>query len=244
MKPYLLVSTRPEEEALDSEYQAYVRATGLDREQLELAEFDLVGLPPIDPALYSGIFVAGSPYAGTTGHISQRLLWVREQITELLEELLAAETPLLVTGDAVTMLTEALGGSVSAEDGELGEIADIELTREALEDPLTKSLPPVFPAYSNHAEAVSELPEGAVRLARSLNTHVEIYRWGDRVYSVQFNPELDAESISAQIQAYVDAGDSGMGDVESLVGIGRHSTRRDNAGNVLRNFAEHFRQDD
>ena len=200
MKPFLLVSTRPEEEALDSEYQAYRRATGLSPEALELAEFDLLGLPPLDFDDYSGVFVAGSPYgaAPDTGHLSQREQGVRRELTALLKDVLEAEVPLLVTGNTVNILTEILGGTASAEDPGLAEIADIELTRDAHEDPLGSNLPDVFPAFVNHSEPVVELPADAVRLARSLHNPVQFYRWGDRTYAVKFNPELDAEAIRIQ----------------------------------------------
>lgn len=244
MKPFLLVSTRPEEEALDSEYQAYKKAAKLSPEDLELAEFDLLGLPPLDFQDYSGVFVAGSPYGAApgTGHLSQREQSVREQLTTLLKEVLEADVPLLVTGNAMNILTQILGGEVAADDPGLSEITDIELTRKALEDPLVGDSPEVFPAFVNHSELVVEVPQGAVRLARSLNSPVEIYRVGDRTYAVKFNPELDAEAIRTQAQAHADAGYSGMADLEASVVIGRHGSGDHAAARILSNFAEHFRQ--
>ncbi len=240
MKPFLLVSSRPEEEALDSEYQAYLRATGLDADQLELAEFDLVGLPPIEPEQYAGIFVAGSPYggAGDRGYISQRTSWVREELEALLKQLLEADASLLVTGSAIAILTRILGGKVSGENAEYGDIIDVERTRDAREDPVMAGIPEVFLAYVNHSEAIDELPEEAVRLAWSLNTPVQVYRWKDNVYAVQFNPELDADAINVQIQGFADAGDSGFGDPESLVTRGRHGDGSHAAGQILANFVK------
>ncbi len=241
MLPFLLVSTRPEEEALASEYNAYLRSTHLGPDQLELAEFDLVGLPEIDPANYAGVFVAGSPYGGgANGYVSQTQKWVQQELAALFTQLLEAETPLLATGNATPILAKVLGWSVSSEFAEFGELTEIELTREAKQDPVFDSLPEAFPAYVNHGEAVETLPASAVRLARSLNTPVQVFRTGERVYGVQFSPELDAELIGSRITAFHDAGDSGIGDTESLVTTGRYGAGNHVAGRVLANFVEVF----
>ena len=243
MKPFLLVSTRPEEEALDSEYQAYLHASGLARHELELAEFDLLGLPPLDPAQYSGVFIAGSPYgAGSTdGYISQTQQRVRSELQDLFAQLLEAETPLLATGTAMTILAELLGASVSPDNAELAEVIEVEKVREAADDPITATLPSIFHAYTNHGEAIDELPEGAVRLARSLDTPFQIVRFNDQVYATQFNPELDGAAIYSQAVAFEDAGDTGFGDVEALVAAGRHTEGHHKSGQILANFVENFR---
>lgn len=246
MKPFLLVSTRPEEEALDSEYHAYLRASGLSKDQLELAEFDLVGLPPIDPSDYSGVFVAGSPYgaSGPDGYVSSTQKWVREELRNLFTQVLDAEVPLFATGTSMPILADLLDAEVTPDLAEYGELVDIESVREAEEDPIYADLPPAFPAYVNHGLGVSELPEGAIRLARSLNTPVQVFRYGDRTYGVQFNPELDGKVIERKMDAYEDAGDTGFGDAESLVQAGRHSTGEHCGGRMIRNFVSMFASED
>ncbi len=241
MRPFLLVSTRPEEEALSSELQAYLKATGLETQRLELAEFDLVGLPTIEPQAYCGVFVAGSPYGSTaSGYVSTTQQWVQEELAHLFTQLLQAGTPVLATGNAVGVLAKQLGYELSNELSEVGEIAEIELTREAREDPVFQSLPETFPAYVNHGEGIVKLPDTAVRLARSLNTPVQAFRTRGNVYGLQFNPELDAELIAQQIAAFYDAGDSGIGDAESLVMVGRYSQGEHAAARILANFVEVF----
>lgn len=241
MKPFLLVSTRPEEEALASEYRAYRRGAGLEESQLELAEFDLVGLPEIEPGRYSGVFVAGSPYGGTAdGYVSSTQRWVREELAALFEQLLAAGTPILATGSSVGILGAQLGFPVSSRDAEFGEIVDIELTRDAWEDPVFEGLPDAFVAYVNHGDAVEELPESETRLARSLNTVVQAFRHGENVYGIQFNPELDSELMFAKTEAFADAGDSGIGDIESLVTTGRQGSGEHSAAKILANFVKVF----
>lgn len=242
MLPFLLVSTRPEEEALDSEYQAYLSASGLDREDLELAEFDLLGLPPIDSAQYAGVFVAGSPYgAGSPGgYVSPTQRRVQEELRELFTELLQTAAPIMATGTSMTILAELLGASITDQYAEYAEIIDVELVAEAGEDPIFKELPNVFLAYTNHGEAVGELPEGSVRLARALDTPIQAFRHGDRVYGVQFNPELDAEAIESQARAFDDSGDTGFGDVEALVAAGRHSAGHHEGAGIIAGFVRRF----
>lgn len=242
MKPFLLVSTRPEEEAIASEYQAYLRASRLDPEQLELAEFDLIGLPPVEPSQYSGVFVAGSPYGGgaSTGYLSQTQQWIRDELRDLFQQLLTEQTPLLATGNAVSILGEVLGLPTSDQYSEFGELAEIELTREGQEDPIFQGLPDAFLAYVNHADSVEETSGETVRLARSLNAPVQVFRHGELTYAVQFIPELDAELIDAKVRAFEDAGDTGIGDIESLVTTGRHGSGRHAAAGVLANFVRIF----
>lgn len=242
MKPFLLVSTRPEEEALDSEYHAYLRASGLTRDQLELAEFDLVGLPPIEPTDYAGVFVAGSPYgaSGPDGYVSQTQKWVRAELKAMFAKLLDAEVPLFATGTSMTILSRRLGAEVTPDLAEYAELVEIERVRDAEDDPIMEGIPAAFPAYVNHGEGVARLPEGAVRLARSLNTPIQMFRWGDRTYALQFNPELDGKVISRKMEAYEEAGDTGFGDAESLVQAGRHSTGLHCGGRLIKNFVKAF----
>ncbi len=245
MLPFLLVSTRPEEEALDSEYQAYLSASGLDRENLELAEFDLLGLPPIDSAQYAGVFVAGSPYgAGSPdGYVSPTQRRVQEELRELFTVLLEAGAPIMATGTSMTILAELLGAKITDQYAEYADLIDVELVADAKEDPIFSRLPKVFLAYTNHGDAVGELPEGAVRLARALDTPVQAFRHGDRVYGVQFNPELDAEAIDSQARAFEDSGDTGFGDVEALVAAGRHSEGTHEGAGVISGFVRQFSGD-
>ncbi len=242
MKPFLLVSTRGEEEALDSEYQAYLRATGLEAGELQLAEFDLLGLPPVDPENYAGVFVAGSPYGAVSddSYVPQTQRTVRAELEVLFKQLLEAGTPILATGSAMNILGDMLGAKVSDESAELAELVSIELTSEGQEDPVLAAAPAVFTAYVNHDEAIDEIPEGSVRLARSLYAPFQIIRYRDTVYATQFNPELDADVIASKTRAFEDAGDTGFGDVEALVSAGRFTSGQHDAAAVIRGFVKHF----
>ncbi len=238
----MLVSTRPDEEALDSEFQTYVRATGLNADELDLAEFDLIGLPPIDLSLYKGVFVAGSPYGNATveGHVSKTQRWVGDELETLFQQILDTETPCLATGTAMTILARMIGAEVAEEHAELTNIAEITITPDGRSDPLLSGSPESFVAYVSHTESCEKLPEGAVRLAWSLNCPIQMFRFRTSIYATQFSPELDAEAISRQLQAYADAGSFGVSEADFLIGTGRHTDGQHDAGQILRRFVQIF----
>lgn len=240
MSHFLLVSTRPDEEAIDSEYAAYLRATGLEADQLDLAEFDLIGLPPIDLSLYQGVFVAGSPYGNATvdRKVSKTQRWVGEELQAFFQQILDAQIPCMATGTSMTILGATIGSTLTDDYVELAEIADITLTPAGRSDRLLQGIPEDFPAYVSHTESCDELPAGAERLAWSLHCPIQMFRYQEDIYAVQFNPELDAEAIERQLQMYADAGDFGVGDAALLIGTGRHGEGQYAAGRILRRFVE------
>lgn len=240
MKPFLLISTRPEEEALVSEYQAYQRATGLPEEELELAEFDLIGLPPIDLSRYQGVFIAGSPYGNATvhGRVSKTQRWVAEELRVFLSQVLDSDVPCLATGTSMTILAGLLGAPITDQYPELSQVTEVMVTREGRDNPILEGMPESFLAYVSHAESCAAVPDGAERLAWSLNCPIQMLRYPPNVYGVQFNPELNAEAISRQLAAYEDAGDFGVGGVDTLVGTGRLGEGTHHAARILRNFVE------
>ena len=66
MKPFLLLSARPEVEAVRPEYESVRRAMGLDASRLEHLRLDVDPLGDVSPERFAGIVVGGSPYNVTT----------------------------------------------------------------------------------------------------------------------------------------------------------------------------------
>ncbi|GGO09605.1 aminotransferase [Microbispora rosea subsp. aerata] len=89
------------------------------------------------------------------------------------------------------LMTLACGGAVErgAAGLEIG-LGEIEPLPEAAADPLLSALPagPVR-AIQYHYDAMTTLPEGAVRLAAGRQYPNQAYRLGDRAWAVQFHPE-------------------------------------------------------
>ncbi|WP_433255103.1 type 1 glutamine amidotransferase [Streptosporangium sp. CA-135522] len=91
------------------------------------------------------------------------------------------------------LMTLACGGAV--ERGEHGlEVGAREVVPlpEAADDPLFAGLGPTQ-AVQYHGDAMTRLPEGAVRLAAGDPYPNQAYRLGERAWAVQFHPEATAE---------------------------------------------------
>lgn len=246
MRPFLLVSTRPEDEAARAEYGCFLRSTGLAPEQLEHARLDMIGLPDIDVEAYSGIFVAGSPYGTTTPHERKTATQVRteKELARILGDVTDADVPCLTTGFGTEVAALLAGGRVTTRWAEEPQMVDIMLTAEGRQDPLLAALPTEFSTYVGHHEAVEELPEGAVVLAKSLTCPVQMMRMGPHFWATQFNPEVDSDVIRLRLERWEDAGWSGTDDVDSLVLIGRSGPCRHQAGRLLATFVELHRSDE
>ena len=241
MRPFLLVSTRPEEEAIEAELRSYLRVSQLEAGDIEQVRFDLGTLPDIDVHEYSGIFVAGSPYDTTSTSKSATQIAVEEELEHLFRDIADSGIPCLATGYGMEVATTVLGGEVTTHWAEPPSVVDIDLTEEGREDPLLDGFPYTgFHCYVSHHEAVETPPDGAVVLAKSYNCPVQVMKVADNFYATQFNPDIDSDAIEAQLQKYEDAGYSGTGDLGSLQIIGRYGAGTHQAGQLIRNFVKMY----
>ena len=67
---------------------------------------------------------------------------------------------------------------------------EVQLTDEGKDDPLFKNLPASFMAQYAHKDSVTSLPEDAVLLAIASPGRFSALRYGGKVYTVQFHPEV------------------------------------------------------
>lgn len=238
MLPFLLVSTRPEDDAVETEYELFQRVTGLNSQQLHQVRLDMLGLPDITVTDYAGIFVAGSPYDTTTPEEKQSATQKRTEaeLARLFDQVIAVQVPCLTTGYGTEVAAREMGGQVTTRWGEPPQMIDIVLTDEGQNDPILAGFPREFLTYVGHHEAVEVMPQGAVLLASSATCPVQMMRVGDNFYATQFNPEIDSDVISARLNAYRDAGWGGAEDFDQLVLIGKQGQGRHQAGRLLRNF--------
>jgi GMP synthase (glutamine-hydrolysing) len=101
------------------------------------------------------------------------------------------------------VIARALGGTVvhDPEQSELG-CWEVELTETGLSDPLFHRFSKRFKANMGHHDRVTELPKGAVELARNDQPY-QAFRLSDApVYGTQFHSELDAERERERILVY------------------------------------------
>lgn len=246
MKPFIMVSTRPEIEAAEQEYESFLLQGALERDQLQhvhLEEVDFLG--SFQAGDVSGVLIGGSPYDLSTAEASKTRTQVRveEQVRELLAVALREGVPVLATGFGLEVLAGYLGTPTSRRYAEDLGATDIFLTAEGRADPLLEGMPQTFTAFVGHHEGAAAVPEHATLLASSADCPVHMIRVGRNVYGTQFNPELDVERFLQRVSIYADAGYGDPGLIDDVLTEARASVDEHQAGRVIRRFVEYFAQD-
>ena len=122
----------------------------------------------------------------------------------LLREAVDEGVPVLGICLGGQVLARALGAGVRpSERPEMGWL-EVEPTPEAAGDPLLGHLRAPVGVYQWHVD-VFDLPDGAVRLARSERGENQAFRYGERAWGLQFHPEVDAPLLAGWLQNYADA---------------------------------------
>lgn len=217
-KPFLLLQSRPEDEASDDEYAAFLKFGGLQPEQLQRLRLDRSEFSPVNLDDYSGIFMGGGPanFAYPPEEKSPEQLQFEDYIMPLIQRIVANDTPFLGACLGVGALVTALGGRTSFDYSEAVGAVDIRLTPEAKNDQLLAGMPAEFRGFVGHKEGVVEPPSRCVVLARS-STCVQMLRVGRNVYATQFHPELDADGLALRINIYKHAGYFAPSEAQALI---------------------------
>jgi GMP synthase (glutamine-hydrolysing) len=223
MKPFLLLATRPEDDAAAAEYAGFLEAGGLAADELVHLRLEKTPLPDLRLEDYSGIIVGGSPFntsdpVATKSDVQVR---VEEELGALLDRVLEQDFPYLGACYGIGLVADRLGGTVDREWGESPGPTRVELTPEGERDQLFGTLTPTFDAFVGHKEACSKLPDGAVLLATGPSCPVQAFRVGNNVYATQFHPELTPDAFLTRIQVYKNSGyfePSALGAIVDLVG--------------------------
>jgi len=156
-----------------------------------LDEWSLAWDTPIPKPLdaYGAVMVfGGAMHADQEGHHP----WLRDE-TFFLQRLLDIGVPTLGICLGVQLLAKAAHASVGPlPEPEIGWY-EVELTEAGAEDPVLGRLPRAFEAFEWHYYTYG-LPAGADELARSASC-TQAFRLGDRVWGVQFHPEVTLQQI-------------------------------------------------
>ena len=240
MKPFLILQLRPETQASDGEFTAFLGKGGLAQTDVHRVRLDLNDLPEdFDMTEYSGIIVGGGPGCvsdPTDGKdpVEKR---IEDTILGLMPEICARDFPFLGCCYGLGILGHHLRpGSVSkAQFGEPVGAVSCHLTDAGAKDPLLKDIPTTFRALVGHKEAVQKLPDGAVHLVASDPCPVQMMRTGKNVYATQFHPEADAKVFEDRINIYKHRGYFPPETAEALIGE-IHSEDIHMPERILRNF--------
>jgi GMP synthase (glutamine-hydrolysing) len=135
-----------------------------------------------------GLIVLGGNMSADDDQVAPWLPAVRD----LLKVSAADGVPTLGICLGAQLLAVACGGrvDVAASPGRESGVVDIEWLPAASDDPLMKDLPDPAAGPSMHADAVAELPPGAVWLGRTGMYPYQAFRVGPAAWGVQFHPEV------------------------------------------------------
>lgn len=241
-KPFLLLQSRPESEASDDEYQAFLKFGGLNPEDLVRVRMEAGEFPEIDLADYSGIIMGGGPANFATAEdnkpSSQKQL--EGYLFPLLGRIIEADVPFLGACLGVGALVVQQGGRMSFDKGEPVEAVEIRLTDDGRDDALCQELSSSFRGFVGHKEGVGVLPKTATVLAES-DTCVQMIRFGDNVYATQFHPELDALGLALRIKTYKHAGYFKPEEADELIAISQREQVTE-PERILRAFVEKYQR--
>jgi len=204
MRPFLFLGTRAEDAVADSEYAAVLRCAGLDEGDVRRVRLEQDELGPVDLEDWSGIVLGGGPFNVSDPEDSKSPVQrrVEAELRILAEQVLDADFAFFGACYGIGTLGSLRGGLVDRTYPEPITSVEVTLTDAGAEDRLLGRMPPTFDAFLGHKEAVTRLPEGAVRLASSAACPVQAFRMGANVYATQFHPELDIEGICLRIETY------------------------------------------
>lgn len=220
MKPVLILQLRPEDEASDGEFQAFLDKGGLREDQVVRIRMEQ-GALPTDFELddYSAIIVGGGPGCVSDDPVSRDPVEARAEaeLLALMPKITDRDMPFLGCCYGIGLLGHHLGGDVSKRKyGEPVMAVECEVTGDGAADPLLQGLPDRFDAFVGHKEALQELPEGAIHLMSSERCPFQMIRFGKNVYATQFHPEADGQVFADRIRIYRNRGYFAINEAETL----------------------------
>jgi len=144
--------------------------------------------PDAQPSVegYHGLIVLGGPMnvdqADRHPHLDAEIRAIREAFER--------DIPILGICLGAQLIAKALGSPVTANpEKEIGWV-DVTVSEEGARDPLLGHFDGTEKLFQWHADTFA-IPEGAVALASSQSCTNQAFRYGDKVYGLQFHLEVD-----------------------------------------------------
>ena len=159
----------------------------MDTVSLNMVEFNVVNAyesPVIDIADGDAWIIMGSAKS-----VYDQDEWIGE-LKNSIKAAVLIDKPILGICFGHQILADCLGGRVALNDNgwELGS-SEVTLTDIGVSDPIFDGFSRKFNVYESHQDAVYDLPDKVSVLADNHNS-IQAFRYGSRVYGLQFHPEF------------------------------------------------------
>jgi GMP synthase (glutamine-hydrolysing) len=153
-----------------------------------------------------GVILGGSGefyLSGNSGKKEKIFQEMLKRITPFIKYLLRNDFPTLGICFGHQILGYFLGEKVIADknQGETGTFL-VSLTKEGRKSPLFSGIPPKFFAQFGHRDSLKGLPKGAKLLAKTRKCRITAFRYKDRIWGVQFHPELNYKDMVFRLKLY------------------------------------------
>ncbi|WP_371168726.1 glutamine amidotransferase [Aliiroseovarius sp. 2305UL8-7] len=240
MKPFLILQLRPETDASEDEYHAFLDKGGLTEAQTHRIRLDQQDIPS-DLCLedYSGVIVGGGPgcVSDTPEQKSPLEARIEAACLSLMPQITQQDFPFLGCCYGIGILGHHLEpGSVTKSNyGEAVSASKCQVTEAGKIDPILNGVPEKFEAFVGHKEALQFLPNGCTQLASSPTCRFQMIRHGKNVYATQFHPEADAHNFETRIGIYKHHGYFPPDEASSLIEM-VHAANVYAPATIVRNF--------
>ena len=212
MTKILVFQSRITEKRIEGERDNYRRTIGslADIDFLSAVDAKLSWTLPQDLlAGYDGIIFGGSSdfdfHGGRPKEDPARIMsmLILSRAKHVVSYALEAGIPVLGVCFGHQLIAQMHGGRVynDHEQSKFGAFK-VQLTEEGKTDPLFSSLPKTFYAQYAHKDSATLLPEGATLLATGPDCRFSALRYGERVYTTQFHPEMRDVSIEGVVEVH------------------------------------------
>lgn len=244
MKPFLILQLRPEAEASDAEFRAFLEKGHLQTDEVHRISLAQEDLPAdLDLTSYSGVIAGGGPGCVSDCPTQKDPLEARmeAQVMSLMPEIVSDDLPFLGCCYGIGILGHHLEQAVSkARYGEEAGLAQCNLTPDGASDPLLQGLPDHFQAFVGHKEALQHLPEGCTHLVQSPFCPFQMVRYRQNVYATQFHPEADGAEFANRLNMYRNKGYFPPEEVDRLMALCR-AADASAPPKIVANFVSRYR---
>jgi len=211
MAKLLLIQSRTKPGSIKREFNNFTRALG------GLSKLD--ALSALDERLawtypdeilkdYDGVMFGGSSdfdlHGGRDEKDPARIMAaiILSRVRMIVRYALAEEKPLFGVCFGHQLIAEMHGGEVRKDEGQGKRGAhEVVVNKSGKSDPVFGSVAESFGAHYLHNDSVTMLPKGATLLASGASCRFSALRYGQKVYTVQFHPEIQCACLNGSPEA-------------------------------------------